>query len=117
MLLTPLRNCNHFVHSIFRQNDERKSLARKVASLLFSSLLFLPGLFQIAFNISNLIKLSSGKEFSGCKFIFWNANLFLGTLFRLLTHLESKVVLLNLSNNKKTYDFTRTEKEHWLQSL
>ena len=44
------------------------------------------------------------------KFISWN-------VIRLLTHFESKVVLLNLSNNKKTYDFTRTEKEHWLHSL
>ena len=44
------------------------------------------------------------------KFISWN-------VIRLLTHFESKVVLLNLSNNKKTYDFTRTEKERWLHSL
>ena len=44
------------------------------------------------------------------KFISWN-------VIRLLTYFESKVVLLNLSNNKKTYDFTRTEKEHWLHSL
>ena len=62
MFFTPLPNCNYLVHSIFRYNDERKSLARKVASLLFSSLLLLAGTSQIAFNISNLIKLSFRKK-------------------------------------------------------
>ena len=62
MFFTPLPNCNYLVHSIFRYNDEWKSLARKVASLLFSSLLLVAGTSQIAFNISNLIKLSFRKK-------------------------------------------------------
>ena len=53
---------DYFVHSIFPQSDKQKNLASKVASLLFSSLLFLTGTSQVALNISNLIKLSKKKK-------------------------------------------------------
>ena len=56
----------------FDKNVERKNLAGKVASLLFSSLLFLPGTSQIAVNVSNLIKLPPVKKISSRIYSFIN---------------------------------------------